>query len=124
MALKIEDWGKILLEHYEKNPDSFYISLEDILSGAKLYDPAFVSRLTDSIKERGSGYTVDEHLTRTFARALCPMRQQMDTHDIAESLRNAWFNGPEGQIYASLRCLFVHVKPIQKAYVQIITTNV
>lgn len=49
MALKIEDWGKILLEHYEKNPDSFYISLEDILSGAKLYDPAFVSRLTDSI---------------------------------------------------------------------------
>lgn len=96
MALKIEDWGKILLEHYEKNPDSFYISLEDILSGAKLYDPAFVSRLTDSIKERGSGYTVDEHLTRTFARALCPMRQQMDTHDIAESLRNAWFNGPEG----------------------------
>lgn len=96
MALKIEDWGKILLEHYVKNPDSFYISLEDILSGAKKYDPAFVNRLADSIQERGSVYTVDEHITRTFARALCPMRQQMDTHNIADSLRNAWCNGPEG----------------------------
>lgn len=96
MPLRLDDWGQILLKYYKQNPDSFYISLDDIIEGAREHDPSLVNNLASSLAERKSVYTVNEHLSRIFARALCSDYQSMDALDLAKTLNDKWKNGPVG----------------------------
>lgn len=96
MPLRLEDWGQILLNYYKNNSDSFYVSLDNIIEGAREHDPALVKNLTNSLIEKGSAFTVEEHLSRLFARALGARGRSMDSSDIAKVLRNTWENGPIG----------------------------
>lgn len=96
MPLRLEDWGQILLNYYKKNSDSFYVSLDSILEGAREHDPALVKNLTNSLSGKESDFTVEEHLSRLFARALGARGRYMDSSDIAKELKNTWKNGPIG----------------------------
>lgn len=90
MALKLEDWGNILIKHYKNNPDSFYVSLEDIIEGARRHDPEFISKIELSRKEKGSTFTLKELLSRSFARTLCRNQEAMSATDLARCLKKTW----------------------------------
>lgn len=96
MPLNLNDWGEILLKYYKQNPYSFYISLDNIVEGAREHDPSLVRNLTDGLQRIGSTITVDEYLYRLFARALGATDSRMTTSEIADVLRDKWMRGPIG----------------------------
>lgn len=96
MPLRLEDWGQILLKYYKQNPESFYISLDDIIEGARKHDPCLVNNLAISLADKKSIYSVNEHLSRIFARTLCSENHSIDALDLARVLNDKWRNGPVG----------------------------